>query len=175
MNYPAALLLALAATTTTAPAATAFDSFTVDQGVVNLRFSKDLAGYTLDHAMPWRCSDSKIDVREDKSTGTVAIRHAGPKCRRSATFTLTLGTDYQDRPVNLKLEAGVLRLPKDKAQYSRAQFAVSYGMVSGGSLNDTCSRRLENPAGETCSYTAAPGAKGRYDLTATVVAGMIKL
>lgn len=147
----------------------------VDQGALKVLFDANVPEYSLTYTLPTGCSGTKIDVEEADSKGTLDISHAGSSCRTGATFTLTLGKAFQDRPIALVLKAGVIKLPEGKEQYSKARLAVSYGTVSAGDLNSYCGRKLTNPASVSCAYNAEAKETGKYDITASVKAGIIKL
>lgn len=169
--------LALATALFVSPAAFAGDinTITVDQGALKVRFDSSVPEYSLTYSLPTGCSGTKIDVEEAESKGALAISHSGSSCRTGATFTLTLGKAFQDRPITLALKAGVITLPEGKEHYSKARLDVSYGTVSGGDFNSYCGRKLTNPASVTCAYTAEAKGPDKYDITASVKAGIIKL
>lgn len=169
--------LALAAALLASPAAfgAGFNSVTVDQGVLKVLFNKNVAGHSVGYKLPKGCSDTKVNIKEDEAKGTLAITHSGPTCPTGADFTLILGEEYQNKPIKLKLKAGVLQLPSEMKHYNKANITVSAGAVDSRNLKSYCARKLTNPAGVKCAFTAATKAKGKYDIDATVTAGVIKL
>lgn len=150
-------------------------TITVDQGVVKVHFDSSIAGYNLSYAPHKRCPNTKIEIEQNEQKDGLSLSHTGESCYSSPTFTITLGKGYQGKPIKIALDAGMLELPKDKALYNKATFAVDSGMISSDSFEPHCGRGLSNPAKVSCSYAAATKQKDGYDLEVTVDSGMINL
>lgn len=165
-------LIALALVTMSG-SAMAKNLISVDKGTVKVRFNPNVSGHSIGYELPKECSKTKVQIKEVGNT--VIIKHKGENCVDGATFTMILGDKYQGTPVEFTLNAGVLELPAAMKHYNKADVKVTAGMVDSRNLKGYCARKFPNPAGVKCSFKAADSKKERYDVTAKVKAGVLRM
>lgn len=153
--------------------AVAKNTIEIDQGTVKVAFNPNVSGHSIGYKLPKGCEKTKVDVKE--TDGAVTISHSGPACLEGASFTLILGDRYQTEPLAITLKAGVLQLPAEMKHYNKADIKVTAGAVDSRNLSGYCARKFPNPAGVSCSFKAATEAKDRYDVTARVKAGVVRM
>lgn len=150
-----------------------FTAFNIDQGTTKVIFNENVSGHSIDYKLPKGCEKTKVETSEDK--GVFTLTHSGEKCDEGAKVTLILGSEYADKPLKIEMKTGVLELPAEMKHYNKANVKVSAGAVDSTNLKSYCARKFPNPAAVTCSFVAATKAKGKFDLDATVKAGIIRM
>lgn len=153
--------------------AAAKNAISVDKGTVKVVFNPNVSGHSLGYKLPKSCEKTKVEIKE--TDNAVDIVHSGEACMTGANFTLILGDRYQNQPLDITLKAGVLELPAAMKHYNKADIKVTAGTVDSRNLKDYCARKFPNPAAVTCSFKAADSKKERYDVTAKVTAGVLRM